>query len=327
MVKKIVQRVIVGVLVSIILTFIFSFKGSAIGFNSQVDIVTVHPVTWQCIARLKDNTNIVVQNGVNIPYANGTDTPTSKIGLGLTSCQTKESNINIKEGHYYQITANILRNTIKDGGVAIPWTLIDNQHFSIVSINEVVNDQTLVDYQATSTYEGSINMVRKTYEFILKAKTDYNNGRVYINDPNKSSFLILGDNFNTNIVYFNEQIIEFKVSSSTTEYMEQDKTENQQQGEQSQTDADSTNQQTEENTQNLLGFLTSFFGAFTSAQATNCNMDWGLSQYGFGVIDMCSTQIPATFSVILSIITLLMVLPMILWLINSIIKAFKEFQE
>lgn len=106
-----------------------------------------------------------------------------------------------------------------------------------------------------------------------------------------------------------------------------EKENNQQQGEQSQTDADISEQQVEGATQNILSVIGDFFGAFLSATSTNCVFNWGMAEYGFGDIDFCSIQIPAVFSVILSIVSILIIVPMVLWLFSSIIKAFKEFQE
>lgn len=141
---------------------------------------------------------------------------------------------------------------------------------------------------------------------------------------------------NSNLVNINNNLNDIKVNyldviiekmDDQTDQQEQEKQESQQQGEQSQTNSNQAGGDVQQNTTSVLNVITGFFSAFTSARPTNCNMDWGLEDYGFGVIDMCQNPIPQEFQVILSIVSLLFVVPMILWLFSSIINAFKEFQS
>lgn len=122
-------------------------------------------------------------------------------------------------------------------------------------------------------------------------------------------------------------ILTFLEENNEAEEMKKEKQESQQQGEQSQTNSNQAGGDVQQNTTSVLNAITGFFSAFTNARPTNCNMDWGLSDYGFGVINMCQNPIPQEFQVILSIVSLLFVVPMILWLFSSIINAFKEFQS
>lgn len=111
------------------------------------------------------------------------------------------------------------------------------------------------------------------------------------------------------------------------EHYEEQQNQAEEQGQNAQDNSDETQSQVDSKTQNLFSFITSFFGAFTNASPSNCNFDWGLADKGFGVIDMCQTNIPAELQSILSIVSILIVVPMVLWLINSIVGAFKEFQQ
>lgn len=95
-------------------------------------------------------------------------------------------------------------------------------------------------------------------------------------------------------------------------------------GTQSQTDSNSAGQQVESATTNLIGVIGGFFGAFINANPTNCIFNMGII---LEEVDMCSAYIPTTYNVILSIVSLLFIVPMAIWLINSILNAFKEFQE
>lgn len=122
-------------------------------------------------------------------------------------------------------------------------------------------------------------------------------------------------------------ILTFLEENNEAEEMKRDKEESQQQGQQSQTNSNQAGGDVQQNTTSVLNAITGFFSAFTNARPTNCNMDWGLEDYGFGVINMCQNPIPQEFQVVLSIVSLLFVVPMILWLFSSIINAFKEFQS
>ena len=120
-------------------------------------------------------------------------------------------------------------------------------------------------------------------------------------------------------------VVEYEESNSnTTEYLQQEKQQDQQQGQQGQTDSNSAGQQVEGATTSLLNVVGGFFGAFMNASATNCNFNMGII---LETVDMCSAYIPPTYNVILSIVSLLFIVPMVIWLINSILSAFKEFQE
>lgn len=144
------------------------------------------------------------------------------------------------------------------------------------------------------------------------------------------------NSLNNNLININNNLNDIKTNyldviiekmGEQNEQQEQEKQETQQQGEQGQTDSNQSGSDVSQNTTSILNAITGFFSAFTNARPTNCNMDWGLNDYGFGVINMCQNPIPQEFQVILSIVSLLFVVPMILWLFSSIINAFKEFQS
>lgn len=106
---------------------------------------------------------------------------------------------------------------------------------------------------------------------------------------------------------------------------EQEKQEQEQQGTQSNTDSDQAGQDVESATTNLLSAITGFFGAFTSASATTCQTDWGIE--GFRNFDFCGTQVPTELRVVFTIVASIIFIPMIWFLITSILNAFKEFQQ
>lgn len=167
-----------------------------------------------------------------------------------------------------------------------------------------VNSYVQFSSNAVKDYTSALNAINSN---IGNFRTDFNN---QINDV-KTNYL--------------DVIIE--KMDDQTDQQEQEKQESQQQGEQSQTNSNQAGGDVQQNTTSILNAITGFFSAFTSAQPTNCNMDWGLDEYGFGVINMCQNPIPSEFQVVLSIVSLLFIVPMILWLFNSIINAFKEFQS
>lgn len=224
--------------------------------------------------------------------------------------------------------------------------LLGNGDFDLLGYQEIWDSSyvlkqfngTIVNPNPNTTYnyyEYGKGYLYKVIKFTFVAKRD---GKYQFkigagSNESAAAVIINGNLYDTPITQYgirtrlNNLIIYRNIGLEQQRQEQQDREEQNQLGEDSQNDSNSAQQQTNQGTQNLLGFLGSFFGAFTSAQATNCNMDWGMSEYGFGKIDMCQTDIPAVFSGILSIITLLVVLPMIYWLIHSIINAFKEFQE
>lgn len=106
---------------------------------------------------------------------------------------------------------------------------------------------------------------------------------------------------------------------------EQQQQDQQQQGSDSQDNSNQAGQDVEQSTTNLLSFITGFFGAFTSATATSCVTDWGIE--GFRHFDFCATEIPVQLRVVFTIVSAVVFIPMVWFLINSILKAFKEFQE
>lgn len=114
---------------------------------------------------------------------------------------------------------------------------------------------------------------------------------------------------------------ELKKQESNAQQQQQ---EQEQQGQQGQTDSNTAGQQVEGATTSLINVIGGFFGAFINASATNCNFDMGII---LETVDMCAAYIPTTYNVILSIVSLLFIVPMVIWLINSILSAFKEFQE
>lgn len=327
MVKKIIQRVIVGVLVSLILVLIYGVIDShAIDFSQGISGLAVQDVTWECLTSNSDGGYTQATWKQNCSY-NDID------GIKVYQIRTIE-NFDVKEGDYFEVQLSFLsvrQSTIPVGSL---WILQPNEWFNLVktesnyqNINEnlfnLCHDGGVCD---GSDYTKRYYQVRQndTLSFTFRAKKDYQ-GRIVIG--NGSSLILEIEKGTTNIFYLNPTIKGWVESKSTSEVMEEDKSENENQGEQGKTDSNSSQQTSEQNTQNLLGFLGSFFGAFTSAQATNCNMDWGMSEYGFGVIDMCASDVPVELSTMLSIIILIIVIPMVLWLFNSIINAFKEFQQ
>lgn len=316
MVKKIIQRVIVGVLVSLILGLIYGVIDSyAVDFSQGIAGLKIQNVTWECLTSNSSNENLSWKS--NCAYQDD-------LGINIYQVRTLES-FDIKQGDIVEVQMSFLSLSQSNIPVGSLWILQPNEWFSLIkteSSYQNVNQQNYVFNDVVVEYYQSRQ--NDTITFTLMANKDYQ-GRIVIGNGT-SNFVIIPKHSET-IVYFNPTIRSYIENKSTSEVMEQDKTENETQGEQGKTDSNSSQQTSEQNTQNLLGFLGSFFGAFTSAQATNCNMDWGMSEYGFGVIDMCSTNVPVELSTILSIITLLIVIPMVLWLFNSIINAFKEFQQ
>lgn len=106
---------------------------------------------------------------------------------------------------------------------------------------------------------------------------------------------------------------------------DQQQQDQQQQGTDGQNDANQAGQDVDGATTNLLSAIVGFFGAFTSATATNCQTDWGIE--GFRNFDFCGTQIPVALRVVFTIVASIIFVPMIWFLINSILSAFKEFQQ
>lgn len=106
---------------------------------------------------------------------------------------------------------------------------------------------------------------------------------------------------------------------------EQEKQEQEQQGTDSQNDSNQAGNDVSGATTNLMSAITGFFGAFTSATATTCQTDWGIE--GFRNFDFCATQIPTELRIVFTIVASIIFIPMIWFLITSILNAFKEFQE
>ena len=97
-----------------------------------------------------------------------------------------------------------------------------------------------------------------------------------------------------------------------------------QDGQQSQTDSEVAGADAEQATQSLVSVIGDFFGAFINAQATTCEFDMGIILEN---VDLCSAYIPPVYNVILSIVSILMLVPMVNWLLLSISNAFWEFQQ
>lgn len=120
---------------------------------------------------------------------------------------------------------------------------------------------------------------------------------------------------NQNIVNNLEQIN----NTYTTEQQQAE-----QDGQQSQTDAETAGTDAEQATQSLISVVGDFFGAFINAQATTCEFNMGIILEN---VNLCAAYIPSVYNVILSIVSILMLVPMVLWLLSSISNAFKEFQQ
>lgn len=97
-----------------------------------------------------------------------------------------------------------------------------------------------------------------------------------------------------------------------------------QDGQQSQDDSEIAGADAEQATQSLISVIGDFFGAFINAQATTCVFNMGII---LETVDLCSAYIPPVYNVILSIVSILMIVPMVLWLLGSISNAFREFQQ
>lgn len=334
MVKKIVQRVIVGVLVSLILTIIYG----AINANAltlTLDAVptgnSFRPLSFNC--KYNPDTWTTNQSVCRLEYSVGNTSLKNIYGIAT------EQYFDFREGYYYEFLM-ALEASSNQFVQAMTWYPVVLERDWVLVDYEQLSDERSRDYlRKLNCDSGStincdyinVGAYSKLYRVVMKSKTTSNRQFLFGNGQN--NLFIFNNQWNDQGAQFEGYaqisiglITEYE-SVSAGEQMQQDKAENEAQGEASQNDANSTQQETDQKSQNLLGFLSSFFGAFTSAQATNCNLNWGMAEYGFGQIDMCSTEIPPIFRGVLSVITLLIVLPMIIWLINSIIGAFKEFQE
>lgn len=137
-------------------------------------------------------------------------------------------------------------------------------------------------------------------------------------------------NQNQTIINQNQQMITGMEVNNQLQQNQNDFWERQEQAAQEQSDdseaaANSTTQDVGNATQNILQVITGFFGAFMTATATTCVTDWGIE--GFRHFDFCATQIPNELQIIFTIVASIIFLPMIWFLINSILGAFREFQQ
>lgn len=247
---------------------------------------------------------VLVRDSVSCPVVNN---------AWLVQMEVLNPRVDFKEGLYYRTTMSFQWHKLSIGRELL-WTPYTIDFFTLVNLTQTVNQDNTATSNAQSLPFSNI------FDITLRANGTEGQGVFSFGDGTNAFAVVLpADNTAEGSVAMGT-IYEYEVSDT----LEKEKAENEQQGEQGQTDAEQAGNDAEQATQSLVSVIGDFFGAFINAQATTCEFDMGIILEN---VDLCAAYIPPVYNVILSIVSILMLVPMVLWLLSSISNAFKEFQQ
>lgn len=249
------------------------------------------------------NGEILVRESVSCPVVND---------AWLVQMEVMNPVIDFKENLYYRTTMSYQWHTFSIGRELL-WTPYTTDFFVLVNLDQTVNQD------STGTSDGLGMPFTNIFDITLMAKGN-TSGYFSFGDGTNAFAVVLPSNNSAQGSVAMGTIYEYEVSDT----LEKEKAENEQQGEQGQTDAEQAGNDAEQATQSLVSIVGNFFNAFINAQATNCEFNMGIILEN---VDLCSAYIPPVYNVILSIVSILMLVPMVNWLITSISNAFREFQQ
>lgn len=249
--------------------------------------------------------------------------------------------ISTKEGYYYK-TYLVIKSVVGDPQIFYQMDY-DTTNYNLVSFNEVVYEKLHNDYMNICTntpcssssspysYFREINSpYSKIYEIVLRAK---NTGDYYFTLGNGvNGFvwwdLIINSHTTGNSYVGILPIEEFKTAgaASLDQKDDEDRSNIESQQSDSESGADESQGDAEQQGTTLLAAFTSFVNALTSATPSNCRIDMDLGNLDMGNVDLCQLSPPAGFSALASVFMILFCVPLSIATARKVISLFRSFQ-